>query len=585
MKAVPRSAAVLFSLVCLGLLGVVPFLQPFHSAPLTSFYTESLAIGLGLGVIAVLLDRDAWADAEVPWVALMPFGLALLLLLHGALGWSPYFGQPMMGALYLAWAGVLIVAARTLCRLCGLDSVITVMASGLVIGALLSALIGVIQHFGLATPLDGFITRASGSAIFGNMGQPNHYAAYITLGLFSLAFLRARGRLQWMAAVFIALPMLFVLGLSGSRSVWLYLLTAFVLSFWLKTKTVSGQNPEGGRLFLFCAGMIIIHAAMQGLVRAGWLMPVGRESVTAIERLFSGAASLTERIGIWQAAWRIAWEHPLLGTGWGAFATHFYGFSANLGVPAGQANNAHNIVLHLFAETGLIGLALLCIPLLIWAPAQFRSTPDGSRWWLYAVLGVIAIHSSLEFPLWYAYFLGIAALLLGMAPGTGFVPRLARMGRFFAATVIAIGLLNTVLLWLDYRQLEGIYLVTLKKDRKIDFTDAVTRLHANPLLSPYIELAAAYPLAVDEQNLAWRLQLVERVIRFNPLPVLVYRQALLLALADRAAESRSRLAQAMRVYPSAPPGFDGELARLARLYPARFGPLLEFRSRRPAGQS
>lgn len=242
-------------------------------------------------------------------------------------------------------------------------------------------------------------------------------------------------------------------------------------------------------------------------------------------------------------------------------------------------------MLHLFAETGLIGVALLYIPLLIWAAAQFRSTPDGGRWWLYAVLGVIAIHSSLEFPLWYAYFLGIAALLLGLVPSSGFVPRLARMGRVFAATVIAIGVINTALLWLDYRQLEGIYLVSLKKDRKIDFTDAVTRLHANPLLAPYIELAAAYPLAVDEQNLAWRLQLVERVIRFNPLPVLAYRQALLLALADRAAESRSRLEQAMRAYPSAPPGFDGELARLARLYPARFAPLLEFRSRRPAGQS
>lgn len=312
----------------------MPFLQPFHTAPLTSFYTEALAIGLGLGVIAVLLDRNAWADAEVPWVVLMPFGLALLLLLQGALGWSPYFGQAMMGALYLAWAGLLIVAARALCRLCGLDRVITVMATGLVVGTLLSALIGVIQHFGLATPIDGFITRASGSAIFGNMGQPNHYAAYITLGLYSLAYLCARGCLQWMASAVIALPLLFVLGLSGSRSVWLYLLTAFALSFWLKT--VTGQNPEGRRLFLFCAGMIIIHAAMQGLVRAGWLMPVGRESVTAIERLFSGAASLTERIEIWRAAWHIAWEHPLLGIGWGAFATHFYGLQQTLACLPGR---------------------------------------------------------------------------------------------------------------------------------------------------------------------------------------------------------------------------------------------------------
>lgn len=89
MTHIPLSPAVRCSLLFAALLCVLPFLQPFHTAPLTSFYTEALAIGLGLGVLAVLLDRGAREAAEVPWITLLPFGLALLLLIHGVLGWSP----------------------------------------------------------------------------------------------------------------------------------------------------------------------------------------------------------------------------------------------------------------------------------------------------------------------------------------------------------------------------------------------------------------------------------------------------------------------------------------------------------------
>ncbi|MGE0556664.1 MAG: Wzy polymerase domain-containing protein [Burkholderiales bacterium] len=582
MTHIPLSPAVRCSLLFAALLCVLPFLQPFHTAPLTSFYTEALAIGLGLGVLAVLLDRGAREAAEVPWITLLPFGLALLLLIHGVLGWSPYFGQALMGALYLAWAGVLIIAVRVLLRICGAETVCAVVAAGLAAGAVLGAVIGVIQHFNLATPLQDYITQPHSSAIFGNMGQPNHYAAYTTLGLFSLAYLHDRQRIALVVAIACAIPLLFVLGLSGSRSVWLYLLAAFALSAWLRA--APGRNGEGRRLFLACGALIIVHFALQWLVSAGWFRPSDRESVTAVERLFSGAASVTDRIGLWRAAWAIALENPLLGTGWGAFAARYYEFSALNAAPAGLYNNVHNIVLHFFAETGLVGVALLLLPPAIAAVSLVRANRDAHLWWLSATLAVIAIHSLLEYPLWYGYFLGIAALLLGLTPTAGFVPRLARLGHLFAAAVIGIGAFNTVFLWLDYRELEGIYRVTVKQDRKTDLANTVVRLHANTLLTPYVELAAAYPLAVDEQNLAWRLQLVERVVRFNPLPVLVYRQALLLALADRGAEARSRLAQALRVYPAVPAGFDRELARLAQHYPERFGPLLEFRSRRAPGR-
>lgn len=562
------------SLCSVALLGVLPFLQPYHRSPLTSFYNEWLALGLGLGVFAVLLDRRMWEHAEVPWVALSPFGLAGLLIIHGSLGWSPYSGQALLGALYLVWAGLLVIAGRALVSRCGADRVLATAAAGLAVGALLSAATGVIQHFNLITPLNEYIVRLHGPAVFGNLAQPNHFAAHVTLGLFSLAWLQARARLPLPAAILCSLPLLFVLGISGSRSVWLYLLAAFLCAGLLRRLSA---DREARSLFLWTGFFLVSHYLMQVMVDQAWFKSPERETVTAVERLFSGAGSVADRLGLWRAAWEIGLGQPFFGVGWGAFAGRYFQFVAEPGAlaPAGLYNNAHNILLQVFAETGLAGLLLLLAPLLPWGGRVMRARPDAGQWWLAALLGVFVLHSLLEYPLWYAYFLGIAALLLGFAGGPVFVPQLARLGRVFAATVILVGGYNLAYLWTDYRQFEVLFRPSPEQLRSIDFPVVMSRLHRNTLLAPYVELASVFPLEVAEENLQGRLLLNGQVLRFTPVAVPVYRQALLLALAGKLPEAREQLARARRVYPRAPLEFDRDLARLLREHPARFRPLLE----------
>jgi O-antigen ligase len=574
LRATERGPLIYTSLGFVALLCVIPFLQPFHQYPLTAFYTEWLAFALGLGVMVILLDHRAWISAEIPWVVLAPFALALLLMVHGVLGWSPYFGHALTGALYLVWAGLLMIAARALARVCGLETVTAVVAASLAAGALLSAAIGLIQYFNIITLLNAFIVRLHGAAIFGNLAQPNHFAAYTTLGLLSFAYLHGRGRLPLPVAVICSLPLLFVLGVSGSRSPWLYLLAAFGFALWLRS--VSGDLPAR-RLFMWTGMFLILHYALQAAVGAGWFNPSQGVAVTAVERLFTGAASVTDRLGLWSAAWPIALEHPVFGVGWGAFSGRYFDFIAEPGViaPAGLYNNTHNIFLQLFAETGLTGLVLFLTPVAAWALAVLKIRPDARLWWMLATLGVFAIHSMLEYPLWYAYFLGIAALLLGLGAGPVFVPRLARVGRAFAATVILVGAWNLAVLWVDHRQFREVLRPSPEQLRNTDFAAVMTRLHQNTLLAPYVELFTAFPSAVAEENLSGRLLLNGRVIRFTPVSVLVYRQVLLLALAGRLPEAQALLIRVRRVYPAVPPEFERDLARLAREHPARFLPLIE----------
>lgn len=579
----PLSPLTRLGLICIALLCVVPFLQPWHRYPLTGFYSEWLAFVLGLGVMAPLLERRSWQTAGVPWLALAPFALAFLLVVHGALDWSPYFGQALTGALYLIWAGMLVIAARALAQACGPATVYAALAAGLAAGGLLSVLAGVIQHFNLVTPLNAFIARPGSAAIFGNLGQANHFATHATLGLLSLTYLYAAGRVPVAAGVVATVPMLFVLGLSGSRSVLLYLVAAFALAAWLRK---ADEGPSARRLFMATGAFIIAYYVMQLLVDAGWFRVADRDSITAVERLFSGATSVTERFSLWRAAWAMTLEHPLAGVGWGGFSMQYFNYITALDTAGLYQlyHHAHNIALHLLAETGVPGALLVVVPAVVWLQNVWTGVRGAAQWWLLALAAVLGLHSLLEFPLWYAYFLGPAALLLGAAPVLVFMPRLERIGPLLAAALLGVGIFNLATLWLDYRDFERVFHSRTERLRDGGDTggntgestaETMRRLHRNPVLTPYIELASALPLAADAADLDARRFITERTLRFAPLATLAYREVLLLALADRPEEALALLLRARRAYPAPPPEFARDLDRLAREHPARMRPLVE----------
>ncbi len=581
----PLSPLTRLGLICIALLCVVPFLQPYHRYPLTGFYSEWLAFVLGLGVMVPLLERRSWQGAGVPWLAFAPFALAFLLVVHGALDWSPYFGQALTGALYLIWAGMLVIAARALAHACSPTTVYATLAAGLAIGGLLSTLVGVIQHFNLITPLNDYVARTGGAAIFGNLGQANHFAMHATLGLLSLTYLYALGRVPVAAGIVAVVPMLFVLGLSGSRSVLLYLVAAFALAAWLRA---GDADRSARRLFMATGVFIVAYYTMQLLVDAGWFRVVNRDSITAVERLFSGAASVTERFSLWRAAWAMTLEHPFTGVGWGGFSTQYFNFITAIDAQGLYSlyHHAHNIVLQFLAETGVPGALLVIVPAVVWLHNVRTGVRGAAQWWLLALAAVLGLHSLLEFPLWYSYFLGPAALLLGAAPVRVFLPRLERIGPLLAAALLGVGAFNLATLWLDYRDFERVFFsrTTLLSGGKIavesksedeSMAETMRRLHRNPVLTPYIELATALPLAADFAELDARRFMTERTLRFAPLSTLAYREVLLLALADQPRDALALLVRARRAYPVAPPEFARDLDRLGREHPARMRPLVE----------
>jgi O-antigen ligase len=578
----PKLTAAHFSLAALGLMWTLPFLQPYHYFPLPSFYSEWLALALGLAALTWMARAAFWRGAALPAALIPLLGFVAVLLVQHAAGKVAYGGQVLVAALYVTWAALLVILAGGLRRALGLQGICTVLAWFLVVGGVVGAVLALLQHYQISDLPQSLIFPGRRTQVYGNLAQNNHFAAYSLLALTSLAYLYGSRRLHWAAVAAGALPLLIVIGLSGSRSSLLFL--AFVLGLALLYAWRRGAEGRrlGGSMLLVAGAFVLMHLlpSLPGLAPAPGGGAEGVETLS--QRLIGGegsssAKSLEFRAQIARESWAMFMQAPWLGVGWGQFPWNDFEYRALHGrdIATWPFNHAHNIVLHLMAETGLAGTLLIAAAALLWLKGLRREAVDLPHWWLAALIGVIALHSLVEHPLWYAYFLGIAAVALGLLTAGDIRPRLERAGAPLAAIMIVAGAVYAVSVLANYRQFEGLFARGGAAPGTAEFNAAVGRAHRDPALVPYAELAISTAMALDGERLREKVAINGRVMRFAPISSVAYRQAILLALAGEAAAAERQLARAARVYPSDLPAAMETMKEAARRHPSELAPLIK----------
>jgi hypothetical protein len=320
---------------------------------------------------------------------------------------------------------------------------------------------------------------------------------------------------------------------------------------------------------------------MHLVVQIPWMAGVSG-NVTSAQRLFGEAQSSGIRLYLWREAWHIFTQFPMLGAGFGQFAWQHF-----LWVPQLQAigvtglyNNAHNLIMQLAAEMGIAGVAVLLASLALWLRQSVQSERSVYHWWAYMVLAILGIHSLLEYPLWYAYFLGVAAFAIGLLDYTIFRLELRGAGRLAVASMLVLGAVSLMQLLSGYRTLEGV--MAMRQESSADggyyqrMNSGLAAVNQQPMLHPYAEYFMSGMIEPSSDQLEDKLALNENVMRFVPVSPVVYRQAWLLALSGRAEEARLQLGRAIWSYPADFDSAQRELGDLARKDPAHFASLLEF---------
>jgi tetratricopeptide (TPR) repeat protein len=173
----------------------------------------------------------------------------------------------------------------------------------------------------------------------------------------------------------------------------------------------------------------------------------------------------------------------------------------------------------------------------------------------------------LEYPLWYTYFLGLIALLLGAGDEQHKQVRWTFTGR--AALVVLMVCATTLLgnMLLAHNKLERWIALGIQgqinTSNQTAFYQDMDWVSRHSILAPYASLVFATGLTPSPQNLADKLWLSESALRFIPMRTTAYRHVLFLELNGQHDEAVQYLKRAIQMYPN---DFQRELQNIPQSY-------------------
>jgi hypothetical protein len=211
--------------------------------------------------------------------------------------------------------------------------------------------------------------------------------------------------------------------------------------------------------------------------------------------------------------------------------------------------NAHNLPLQLAVELGVPMAVLFCGVMVAWV---WRARPwrevDASRQLAWGVLAVLALHSLLEYPLWYGPFLLAAFLCLALLqvvslPATAVVavPRGQRMLAVILLAVVGYAA------W-DYRRVSQIYLPP--EQRAPAYREhTLDKLRASWLFRDQVHFAELGLAPLSRDNAAEIHDLAQSLLHYSPEARVVERLIESSVLMGRDDEALMWLARYRAAYP------------------------------------
>jgi O-antigen ligase len=569
------------ALALVGLMVAVPFLNFHHGFPLPTFYTEWMSFALGTAALVALVLIPRGEVARIPLLSLGLIGLLLVLVIQAAAGTVAYVERSLFGALYLLWAALLVWLGARLREQCGVERLGLVLQACIALGGFLAVCTGFILYYGIDVLGFRLISGPGMDGMYGAIAQRNNFANYLACALASVVFLFGGRRLGLVPAALLAVPLVLGLVLSTSRGALIYVLLVAASACWIFWR------GDRKRLKPFLAFALFALALFVGLnfivMYRDWFAGGDARSLTLGARWLQTVASDQAQLGVQvriyllREAWAMFSAHPLLGAGFGEFAWNLLEHGASFdGHHSAMAIHAHNLPLHLLAETGLLGTLCVVAPLGLWLWALPWTRPDLDTGWVLTLVAIEAAHSMVEFPLWHANFLGLTAVVLGAVAQPAVALRFSGLRQTALALVLAGGIAALGSAFLDYRRFEGWYREADASQRKgaplsMQQLQQLSDQRAESLFAGYYDLLASELLLLNGDDLDAKLALNGDALRFIPIPGAVFRQAVLLSLKgerDQASRMFSRLAE---TYPGALAGDVQRLRQLAVTDPGALG--------------
>lgn len=398
----PPAARLRVAAVATAAAVALPPLVAWSLPPVSTFFNQTSALGLwGLAIAVAWPGLGGGRPVRATWPLLVVVAAIAGFALAG------WLAGPLPAS--LATTPVVVLAAAAIVLLTGAAAgprgpMLQGLLWGLVVAGLASACVALVQVFAPGWADGELVARTTlpGRAV-GNLRQPNHLATLLLWAAIALVPLVGSAHLRARCA-FAALALLMAaIALSGSRT---GALGVMLLAAWGLADRRLGHT---GRALLIAAPLFYA-GAWAGLWLAAQL---GAAPLGALARGAGGDPS-SSRFAVWANAWALVEQHPWTGVGFGRF-NFAWSLTPLPDRPVAFFDHVHNLSLQFAVELGL-PMALLLTALLLVAlvrAARRAAAGDVARHALLAMLLLVALHSLLEYPLWYVHVLLPACWIFG----------------------------------------------------------------------------------------------------------------------------------------------------------------------------
>ncbi|MBC7993319.1 MAG: O-antigen ligase C-terminal domain-containing protein [Rhizobacter sp.] len=403
-----------------------PALLASNLPPSATFFNQAVALA-GWSALLTLTLMGLRATPVVPWQR-VGAGVCVLGLLAGATVASSLF-ERLPTTLTLSTLALLAAAALAL-WVGGASSrdeagrmAFQTVCAALLLAGVISVGLALVQVFAPDLADGDWIARTStpGRA-GGNLRQANHLSSLLLWAMAALLWLhetlaerQAAPQLKQIRVVTGVLMALLIFGdvLTVSRTGTVCIV---LLALW---GVIDKRLSRFSRVLLWLAPLFYVLC---------WLGM--NEWAQAGAQSFAGGTQLqrsdlsSSRFGIWANTFELIKQNPWFGVGWGEF-NFAWTLTPFPGRPVAFFDHTHNLPLQLLVELG-IPLGTLVLALLLWAlwkafeACRTASAADSlTLRTAFIMVLMMVVHSMLEYPLWYAYFLLPTAFALGVCLGYG----------------------------------------------------------------------------------------------------------------------------------------------------------------------
>ncbi|MXY00329.1 MAG: hypothetical protein F4Y67_05875 [Chloroflexi bacterium] len=260
--------------------------------------------------------------------------------------------------------------------------------------------------------------------LLGSFGQPNPFGSFMAMSFaFALpAALSTGKRTRWIGIAVASCALAGAL-FSFSRGAWLSIAgisaMALLLTYPQLRHQILRPITAAALGLVVAAGLLALLVMAQPPAEPAGLLEGSIRPRDVVANPNEQSFSIDQRVGFWLAATRMTLDNPVGGVGLGNFDEAYPRYMVSPWFES--LGHAHNLILVLASETGLLGLALFAAALLTsLAPAARRLFRPESDWidiGTACLLAAFLLHGLVDYML-----VGGLGIILGIVIGIGLCP-------------------------------------------------------------------------------------------------------------------------------------------------------------------